>query len=116
MKALLQSDHGGPAFVACLHELALSEAQLGWLPPPVVATSAKRSGNLHTGVRLLEKHLLTADVTAVDGGAAGSKRARPAGGLDVAAMRPEEARVVKVRLADPNSSHTPSSSPTPPYP
>ena len=92
---LLRSRHGGPAFVACLHELAQSEGSLEWLPPDVIADSAKLSGNLHSGVRLLEKHLLTAD-----GGPPGAKRARPSAGADVAAGGGAEARKVKVLLAD----------------
>ena len=30
--SLLGSERGGPAFVACLHELALSEKSLDWMP------------------------------------------------------------------------------------
>ena len=90
---LLGSERGGPAFVACLHELAISEDSLHWMPPEVVSESAKRSGNLHTGVRILEKHLLSAGA---DGGPPASKRAR-GGGASAAAM---ETDGVKVLLAE----------------
>lgn len=56
--SLLASQSGGPAFVGCLHELALSEENLTHLPSSTIASSAKRSGNLHSGVRLLEKQLM----------------------------------------------------------
>jgi hypothetical protein len=70
--ALLGSDRGErPAFVACLHELALSEASLDWIPPKKVFDSAIRSGNLHTGVRILEKYLLTAGMGSAGMGSAG---------------------------------------------
>ena len=60
--ALLNSRAGGPAFVACLHELALTEEETSsWLEPADVAASAQRTGTLHTAARLLERHLLSAE-------------------------------------------------------
>ena len=61
---LLRGGQGGTAFVGCLHELALAELEVGspleWLPPELVASSAKQSGNLHSGILLLEHHLVAA--------------------------------------------------------
>ena len=64
---LLQSNtHGGPAFVGCLHELALSESastqsDLKWIPPSTVFNSARHSSNYHSGILILEKQLLSSN-------------------------------------------------------
>ena len=71
---LLQSNtHGGPAFVGCLHELALSEegSDLKWLPPTLAASSARFSGNLHSGILILERHLANAGDAASGSGSDG---------------------------------------------
>ena len=56
---LLSSHAGGPAVVACLHELALTEEDTStWLEAAVVADSAHRTGTVHSAVRILEQQLL----------------------------------------------------------
>ena len=117
--SLLASRHGGPAFVGCLHELALSEHhELKWLPAELVAESAKASGNLHSGILILEQHLAQCGGAEggrghVDGGAAEdaensggrkAKRSRDVGSTDAGFAGSHEARQremhVKAQLAD----------------
>jgi len=117
--SLLASRHGGPAFVGCLHELALSEQhELQWLPAELVAESAKASGNLHSGILILEQHLAQsggaeggrghADGGAVEdaenSGGRKAKRSRDVGSTDAGFAGSHEARQremqVKAQLAD----------------
>lgn len=73
---LLGSRAGSPAFVACLHELALTEEDTsGWLEPDLVASSGLRIGTVHSAVRLLEAQLVAAPAAPRP-----AKRARAAGG------------------------------------
>ena len=79
---LLSTRHGEPAFVGCLHEIALSEraSDLAWLPPSAVAASARHSGSLHSGILILERQILAGGGGGGEGGDArgGGKRARTA--------------------------------------
>ena len=87
VKALLRSKRGCSVFVACLHELALSGDELGWLVETEedavrLAVTARESGNLHTGVRLLEQLMLVHEGGGARGGGGGGKRSRTVGAAD----------------------------------
>ena len=88
VKALLRSQRGCSVFVACLHELALSGDELGWLVETEedavrLAVTARKSGNLHTGVRLLEQLMLGHEGGGARGsGGGGGKRSRTVGAAD----------------------------------
>ena len=88
VKALLRSKRGCSVFVACLHELALSGDELGWLVETEedavrLAVTARESGNLHTGVRLLEQLMLGHEGGGgARGGGGGGKRSRTVGAAD----------------------------------
>ena len=104
--ALLHTRQGGPAFVGCLHELALSESgsDLLWLPADAVADSARQSGNLHSGIRILERHLLSSDSHAGGTGGRAGKRGRTSSAADAGSAASEGERSVamgvKSHLAD----------------
>ena len=115
VNALLGSRHGGPAFVGCLHELALSEGSEGsgltWLPAELAAESAKASDNMHSGILILEQHLAacepggaSADATGERGGGRKAKRERTSAVADAGAAGSLEAQTaemgVKMHLAD----------------
>lgn len=87
VKALLRSQRGCSVFVACLHELALSGDELGWLVETEedavrLAVTARKSGNLHTGVRLLEQLMLGHEGGGARGSGGGGKRSRTVGAAD----------------------------------
>ena len=92
VKELLRTRRGCSVFVACLHELALSGDELGWLVETEedathLAVTARKSGNLHTGVRLLEQFMLSHEGGAARGGG-GGKRSRTAAAADARAADP----------------------------
>ena len=106
IERLLGSRHGEAAFVGCLHELALSEvdSDCRWLRASTVASSARASGNLHSGVRILERQLEAAGGAAASSGQRGGKKPRDsassdAGGAATRAERGEEMEV-KMHLAE----------------
>ena len=87
VKALLRSQRGCSVFVACLHELALSGDELGWLVETEedavrLAVTARKSGNLHTGVRLLEQLMLGHEGGGARGSGGGGKRSRTVSAVD----------------------------------
>ena len=109
--SLLNTRHGGAAFVGCLHELALSEtnSDLRWLEPAIVASSARDSGNRHSGILILERHLLAASGNrgggSVGGGRdGGGKRVRNSSSADAGSAASAVARMevseVKMHLAE----------------
>ena len=103
VKALLRSQRGCSVFVACLHELALSGDELGWLVETEeeavrLAVTARKSGNLHTGVRLLEQLMLAHEGRGARGGG-GGKRSRTAGVVDAREADPM-ALCVRLQLVE----------------
>ena len=94
--SLMGSADGGPAFVGCLHDLALNYSDVSWLPVTTVVESALRSDTLHSGVRIVEQHLDCA-ATAPDAG--GGKRGRTSGAADVGAAAGGEQKV-RMQLAE----------------
>ena len=118
IRRLLESRHGEPAFVGCLHELALSDADSDcrWLSADTVADSARASGTLHSGLLILERQLLASGGGGGGGGSGGGggggggggqrggKQRRASGASDAGstaslAERAEE-RLIKIRLAE----------------
>ena len=105
VKTLLGSQQGSSVFVACLHELALSGDELGWLVDTEeetvrLAATARKSGNLHTGVRLLENLMLAHEGGgARGGGGGGGKRSRTAGATDARKADPM-ALCVRLQLVE----------------
>ena len=63
-------------FASC--QITPPQDRLDWVPPKVAADSAMRSGNLHTGVLILEKHLLTTIVICSTAQGSAAKRQRTA--------------------------------------